>query len=102
MKRILTLFGLGILLLWSFGCSQSEGLRVNISEGEYYSEDEYAKLSDRQKEAYCEALAKELALLKKGSSDRETDLKTTNEQIKKLKSELEPLENNLLKIESDI
>jgi nucleoid-associated protein YgaU len=102
MKRTLALFGLGVLLLWSFGCSGSKGIKVNISEGEYYSEDEYAELSKGDKEAYCEALGKELALLKKGNSERESKLKATKEQIEKLKSELEPLEAEILRIDSDV
>jgi nucleoid-associated protein YgaU len=102
MKRVVTLFGLGLLLLWMFGCSGTGGLKKNVEEGQYYSEDEYAKLSNSQKEAYCEALAKELALVKQGSSERETELTTTQAEMEKLRSELTPLEDNLLKIESDI
>jgi nucleoid-associated protein YgaU len=102
MKRVFAFVGLTTLLLWGLGCSGSKGLKVNVSAGEYYSEDEYEELSKAQKEAYCDALAKELALLKKTARDKESELKATEEHAEKLKKELGPIESQLLKLDSDI
>jgi septal ring factor EnvC (AmiA/AmiB activator) len=102
MKKVVTLFSLVLLLVWLSGCSGQKGLKVDVSEGQYYSEVEYEGLSNSQKEAYCEALAKELALVNQGSAERENELKTTQAEIEKLRSEIGPLEENLLQIDSDL
>lgn len=102
MKRVVTLFSLGLLLVWMAGCSGQKGLKVDVTEGEYYSELEYEELSNKQKEMYCDALAKELALVNQGSSDLQTELTTTEAEIERLRDEIGPLEESLLKIDSDI
>lgn len=102
MKKVVTLFSLALLLVWMAGCSGQKGLKVDVSEGEYYSEVEYEELSNSQKEAYCDALAKELALVNQGSAERESDLNANKTEIERLRSEIGPLEENLLQIDSDI
>lgn len=102
MKTVLISVGSIFLLLWFFSCSGSKGLKKNVAEGEYYSEDEYEELSKGDKETYCSALSKELALLKNSAQEKESFLKATQDQVKKFKEELGPIESDLLRIDSDI
>jgi len=91
-----------LFLLATAGCSGGKRKMVNVSQGEYYSEDEYEKLSRKEKEAYCEALSKELAMLKRGLEERKNELEATKENIEKMRKELGPIESELLKLDADI
>ncbi|NIM18971.1 MAG: LysM peptidoglycan-binding domain-containing protein [Candidatus Latescibacteria bacterium] len=103
MKPILhtALFALACTLLVC-GCSRSGGKHINISSGEYYSEDEYEELSKGDKEAYCKDLAKELSGIKNHLNERNEELETTRDQIENLRKEIAPVERELLRTESDI
>ncbi len=84
------------------GCSGTSGRHVDVTAGEYYSQDEYAELSNGEKEAYCSALEGELNRLQGAVETNRGDLKATREQIESLRNQIAPIERNLLRIESDI
>lgn len=84
------------------GCSGTKGRHVDVSAGEYYSEDEYAELSNKEKEAYCVALEKELGTLQGQVDEKQAELSATREQIEKLRNQIAPIERELLRIDSDI
>jgi len=88
--------------LIAVGCSGSGKKGINVSGGEYYSEDEYDALSNKAKERYCSALSTELSGLNKDVEAKQKELDTTEEQIEHLKNELGPVERELLRTESDI
>jgi len=103
--RQLRLMGLGAAaaaLLLAAGCSSSTGRHVDVTAGEYYSEEEYEELSRGEKERYCEALSQELEQLQ-GQADANRDaLETTRRQIESLRNQIAPVERELLRVESDI
>jgi hypothetical protein len=84
------------------GCSKTTGRQVDVSAGEYYSQEEYELLSRKEKERYCTNLDQELNKLRGQSEERETELRTTRKQIESLRNQIKPIEQQLLRIDSDI
>lgn len=84
------------------GCSGTKGRHIDVTAGEYYSQDEYAELSNKEKEAYCSALESELGTLQGEVEAKHEELTATREQIEKLRNEIAPIERELLRIDSDI
>ena len=60
-KRTVLVIAIGAVLALAAGCSSYRPRPVDITKGEYYEDTEYKKLSKKDKEAYCKALAAELA-----------------------------------------
>jgi len=84
------------------GCGKSSGRHVDVSAGEYFSEDEYVELSNKEKDRYNKALEGELAELQGQVEERQTELTTTRDQIESLRKQIAPIERELLRIESDL
>lgn len=84
------------------GCSRSSGPRVDVSAGEYYSQEEYEELSRKEKENYCFTLEQELTGLQGQVDDKRGELTTTRKQIESLRNQIAPIERELLRIDSDI
>jgi nucleoid-associated protein YgaU len=102
----LSLFRLTVLTMvfgmLALGCSRSKGRHVDVEAGEYYSEEEYEELSNKEKEQYCAGLQKELSLLQGQVDEKRGELTTTRKQIESLKNQITPIERELLRIDSDI
>lgn len=92
----------GIVGLVMTGCGRSSGRSVDVSAGEYYSEEEYEALSNKEKEAYCADLEGELNMLQGQVDERRAELTATRKQIDSLKNQITPIERELLRIDSDI
>lgn len=84
------------------GCSRTTGRQVDVSTGEYYSEEEYEQLSRGEKERYCSNLEQELTQLQGQADERQTELRATRKQIESLRNQIAPIERELLRIDSDI
>ena len=84
------------------GCSKSSGRHVDVSAGEYYSQEEYEALSNRDKRNYCTALSSELEKLQGDAENKQNELTATRQQIESLRNQIAPIERELLRIESDI
>lgn len=84
------------------GCSRTSGRRIDVTAGEYYSEEEYIELSNKEKEVYTVALDQELAKLQGQVDSRRTELTATRKQIESLRNQITPIERELLRVESDI
>lgn len=84
------------------GCSRSTGRYVDVSGGEYYSQEEYEELSNKEKENYCSVLGQELSKLQGEVEAKQTELTTTRKQIESLRNQITPIERELLRVESDI
>jgi nucleoid-associated protein YgaU len=84
------------------GCSRSKGRSVDVTAGEYYSQEEYIELSNKEKEAYCSALDQEFQMLQGQVEEKRGELTTTRKQIESLKNQITPIERELLRIDSDI
>jgi nucleoid-associated protein YgaU len=87
------LFSVAVLLSLLFviftGCSKYEPRPIDISEGEYYEGEEYQKLSDEDREEYCQALADELDRLQRESKEASERAAGNREDIERLTSELD-------------
>lgn len=92
----------GATTVIAMGCSRSKGRHVDVSAGEYYSQEEYAELSNKEKNRYCEALEAELTQLQGDADSKRTELTATRQQIESLRAQIGPIERELLRIESDI
>jgi len=101
-RRSVFLVVLGVAAWAAAGCSRTTGRHVDVTAGEYYSQDEFAELSNHEKEAYCTALDNELKRLQGDEENRHNDLRATRKQIETLRNEIAPIERNLLSIDSDI
>jgi len=91
-----------VLGLLAGGCGGSKGRQVDIDAGEYYSQEEYAELSNKEKEQYCAALETELSGLQGAVEEKRSELTATRKQIESLKNQITPIERELLRIDSDI
>lgn len=99
LARAIVLVLLGVVMT---GCGSSSGRHVDVSAGEYYSEEEYVELSNKEKGRYNTALESELAQLTGEVETSQTELSTTRDQIESLRKRIAPIERELLRIESDI
>ena len=66
MKRFRILLTLALILpglLIATGCGKKVTREVDVSTGEYYTQDEFKKLDTEQRDEYCADLADELARL---------------------------------------
>jgi len=81
-----------MILALGAGCSRYKARPLDISQGEYYEDEEYQKLSKKDREAYCISLAEELENLKGRAGNSESELTSNREQIRDLTKELRDAE----------
>ena len=76
---IIVLLGAVLVLvgITSNGCSRSKTRQIDVSQGQYYSEDELLEMSDRNKSAYCQTLQGELATTQQEFDTKTRDLQET-------------------------
>ncbi|MDD4857557.1 MAG: LysM peptidoglycan-binding domain-containing protein [Candidatus Krumholzibacteria bacterium] len=94
MKRTTRLIAIGSILALAASCSSYRPRSVDVQKGEYYEDAEYAKLSKKDKEAYCRALATELEGLQGRSKKSEAEVAQNKEKIKSLTKDLREAEKN--------
>jgi nucleoid-associated protein YgaU len=82
----------GMVLALTAGCGGYKARPVDVAKGEYYEDAEYEKLSKKDREAYCKALAAELQALGDRAKKAETALTANKERIKVLTRELRDAE----------
>jgi nucleoid-associated protein YgaU len=93
---------LGVVLAFASGCGRTGGRTVNIDAGEYYSEDEFAALSNQEKAAYCQRLESARRQLQTDLDAKQNDLASTKKRIDSLRNQISPVEKEILRVESDI
>ncbi len=73
MKRLIVIAVMAVLALGlvGSGCSKKVAREANVSIGDYYTEEEFDRLSKKQRDAYCEDLAGELERLSRETTDAE-------------------------------
>ncbi|UCG52526.1 MAG: LysM peptidoglycan-binding domain-containing protein [Candidatus Latescibacterota bacterium] len=84
------------------GCGGSKHRQIDVSEGDYYSEDEIEALPASKRSRYCQDLQAVL-----GSTRQEFDAKTqqleeTRTLTRSLRDQIVPIEREVLQLESDI
>jgi nucleoid-associated protein YgaU len=84
-------------------------LAVDVSRGEFYTEEEYQKLGGKEREAYCASLAGEADRQASMLSDAEASLAAEQAKIDDLKGtldqvngELEPIQTRVAALEEEI
>jgi len=100
-KTILTI-AIGAGLALTAGCSSYKPRPVDIAKGEYYEDTEYEKLSKKDKEAYCKALASELGAIQDRSKKAETALARNRDKVKNLTKELREAEKDYTAYSAEI
>jgi nucleoid-associated protein YgaU len=83
---------IAMILALGAGCSSYKPKPIDISQGEYYEEEEYQKLSKKDRSAYCSQLAEELDNLKARSEKAESELTQNKEKIRTLTKDLRDAE----------
>jgi nucleoid-associated protein YgaU len=86
----------------SLGCGKTKGRSVDITQGEYYGEDEFLTLSNSDKKAYCGSLEAERNKLQASLDAKQEDLADTKKRIDSLRNQITPVEKEILRVESDI
>ncbi len=93
---------MGVVLALASGCSRTTGRTVDIDAGEYYSEDEFANLSNKEKAAYCKHLEEARNEMQNDLNAKQEDLAATKKRIDSLRNQISPVEKEILRVESDI
>ncbi|HEX6789889.1 MAG TPA: LysM peptidoglycan-binding domain-containing protein [Candidatus Krumholzibacteria bacterium] len=91
-----------LCLVVPVGCSKTTGRNVDVKAGEYYTEAEWAELSNHQRSKYCNDLQAERDRLKGEVEANQKDLQTTRKSIESLRGQISPTEKEILKLESEI
>jgi nucleoid-associated protein YgaU len=91
-RTVTLLIIVSVALSMGTGCSRYKPPPIDISKGEYYEEEEYQKLSKKDREKYCADLAVELEDLQGRSETAQQQLADNKERIKQLQKELRDAE----------
>lgn len=86
----LALLALNLILL--VGCGGGVERQANVSEGDYYSAEEFKKLDDKQRDGYCADLDAELARLETEKASQQQAYEASSAQSAKVQSEVRAAE----------
>lgn len=89
-------------VLLNAGCGRSKQRVIDVSTGEYYTEDEIEQMSDGKRSKYCRDLEAERAAKQQEFDEMTADLARTNEQITAARADRDQLERQLIAVESDL
>jgi len=92
MLRALSLLALMPMLLSFVACGGGVARDADVSNGDYYSAEEFEKLSDEQREAYCASLDAELAQLEGTAADASSQANSARSELSAAQSEIQDLE----------
>ena len=108
-KSILGVTLLAAISLAIVPLTVTSALAVDVSKGEFYTEEEYQDLSGDEAKAYCESLAREKErqekLLSETQSKLDQDkatLEDLKQQLKKVDGELQPMKSRVQALEAEI
>jgi nucleoid-associated protein YgaU len=101
-KSPVLVIAIGAIVALAAGCSGYRARPVDIQKGEYYEDTEYKKLSKKDREAYCKALAAELEALQERSRKSEAELTQNKEKIKNLTKDLREAEKSYAAYEAEV
>jgi hypothetical protein len=91
-----------LVLMVGTGCSRYKPRPVDISKGEYYDDEEYEKMSNKDKEKYCNALAEELIDLQQRSETAQNQLQENKETIRQLTGDLRDAEREYTNLSAQV
>ena len=79
-------------VLFVTGCSPKVARDVDVSQGEYYTAEEFKNLSEEQYEAYCAALDAELEKLQSEANSTESEASSIRSDLSSVQNELRQLQ----------
>jgi len=102
-KRILiALVFIPLIIVLAAGCSRQKARDIDISDGEYYEDEEYQKLSKKEREQYCLDLATELETLESRSDTAQAQLEQNKEDIQTFTRELRDSEREYSRLRNQV
>jgi nucleoid-associated protein YgaU len=109
MKKSIGILVLAAMSLAIVSVYVASALAVDVSKGQFYTEEEYQKLKKQDRLAYCDALAREADRQKQmlASAQSEFDkakarVDELKMQIKKVDGELNPIQTDVSRLEGEI
>jgi nucleoid-associated protein YgaU len=96
---ILTLAAVSLAFLALF---VSSVFAVDVSKGQFYTEEEYQKLKKKDRLAYCEALAKEADRQKALLGTAQADLNKAKADVEQLKAKTKQVDGELNPIQAEV
>jgi nucleoid-associated protein YgaU len=91
-----------VALAFAFGCAPGVERTADPSSGDFYTEEEYQKLSSDQREAYCAALLREYGANQDCVAEAEDGLARERTAVADLQAELDDLEPRLMGLKSEV
>jgi nucleoid-associated protein YgaU len=89
-------------LLVVAGCGSKVTRTVDVSNGEYYDAEEFAKLSKEQRDAYCAQLDQELARLDSEASAANNKASSVSSELSGVQSDVRNLQNRYDQAKGDV
>ena len=93
---------LAVLTLFFAGCGSSVDREVDVSAGEYYTAEEFEKLSEEQYEAYCAELDAELARLQGEANSMESEADGVQSDLSSVQNEIRSLQSRYDREQSEV
>ena len=84
------------------GCGGSKSRKIDVTAGEYYSEDEYASLSGGQKSNYCKQLTERMSQVQQAHQDLQKEIQDAKDLTQSIRRQIVPIEQQVLRLESRI
>lgn len=108
-RSVLGIIGLAAISLAMVGMMTASVLAVDVTKGQFYTEEEYQKLGKKEREVYCSSLAQEADKQASMLNDAEGSLAAERAKLDDLKTslqrvsgELEPIEAEVARLEKQI
>ena len=102
-KRILiVMVFIPLIVVLAAGCSRHKPREIDITAGEYYEDEEYQKLSKKDREQYCVDLSTELDTLQSRSETARNQLEQNKEDIQTLTRDLRDSEREYSRLRNQV
>ncbi len=101
-RFLIALVFIPLIIVLAAGCSRHTPREIDISQGEYYEDEEYQKLSKDQKEQYCTDLTSELDTLEVRAETSQGQLEQNKEDIQTLTKDLRDSEREYSKLRNQV
>ena len=101
-RFLIALVFIPLIVVLAAGCSRHKPREIDISQGEYYEDEEYQKLSKDDREQYCSDLASELETLTARSDEAQSQLEQNKDDIQRLTKELRDSEREYSRLRNEV
>jgi nucleoid-associated protein YgaU len=101
-KSIRSSMGVAALSLAIVLVLVASALAVDVSKGQFYTEEEYQKLGKKEREAYCASLASEQTGLSGRMADAKTKLDAENAMLRDLKAKIADVDSKLNPVNTEV